>query len=69
MLNTDLKILSKILANRLKEVMPSIIKTNQGYGVKERDIADTTISIKDTIRSCMKEQRWVYYQFRLRESI
>ncbi len=50
MLNTDLKILSKILANRLKEVMPSIIKTNQGYGVKERDIADTTISIKDTIR-------------------
>ncbi len=50
MLNTDLKILSKILANRLKEVMPSIIKTNQGYGVKERDIADTTISIKDMIR-------------------
>jgi len=50
MLNTDLKILSKILANRLKEVMPSIIKTNQVYGVKGRDIADTTISIKDTIR-------------------
>uniref|UniRef100_A0A672R4V8 Reverse transcriptase domain-containing protein n=1 Tax=Sinocyclocheilus grahami TaxID=75366 RepID=A0A672R4V8_SINGR len=50
MLNTDLKILSKILANRLKEIMPSIIKTNQVYGVKGRDIADTTISIKDMIR-------------------
>ncbi len=50
MLNTDLKILSKILANRLKEVMPSIITSNQVYGVKGRDIADTTISIKDMIR-------------------
>lgn len=50
MLNTDLKILAKILANRLKEVMPSIIKTNQVYGVKGKDIADTTISIKDMIR-------------------
>lgn len=50
MLNTDLKILSKVLANRLKEIMPSIIKTNQVYGVKGRDLADTTISIKDTIR-------------------
>lgn len=49
MLNTDLKILAKILANRLKEIMPKIIKTNQVYGVKGKDIADTT-SIKDTIR-------------------
>jgi hypothetical protein len=30
--------------------MPSIIKTNQVYGVKGRDIADTTFSIKDMIR-------------------
>lgn len=49
MLNTDLKILAKVLANRLKEVMPSIIKTNQAYGVKGRDIADITMSIRDTI--------------------
>lgn len=54
MLNTDLKILSKVLANRLKEVMPKIIKTNQAYGVKGRDISDTTLSIKDII-SYMKE--------------
>lgn len=56
MLNTDLKILSKILANRLKEVMPKIIGTNQAYGVKGRDIADVTISIKDTIRY-MREKK------------
>ncbi len=56
MLNTDLKILSKVLANRLKEVMPKIIKTNQAYGVKGRDIADTTISVKDII-SYIKEKK------------
>ncbi len=49
MLNTDLKILAKVLANRLKEVMPSIITTNQAYGVKGRDIADITMGIRDTI--------------------
>lgn len=50
MLNADLKILSKVLSNRLKEVMPGIIKTNQAYGVQGRDIADTTFSIKDSLR-------------------
>ena len=55
MLNTDLKILTKVLANRLKEVMPTIIKTNQVYGVKGKDIADTTLSIIDRIRY-MKEK-------------
>ena len=56
MLNTDLKILAKVLANRLKEVMPSIIETNQAYGVKGRDIADITMSIRDTIWY-MKEKK------------
>lgn len=49
MQNTDLKILAKVLANRLKEVMPNIIETNQAYGIKGRDIADITMSIRDTI--------------------
>lgn len=49
MLNTDLKILAKVLANRLKNVLPSIIETNQAYGVKGRDIAETTSSIRDII--------------------
>lgn len=55
MLNTDFKILAKILANRLKEVIPSIIKTNQAYSIKGKDIADITMSIRDTIRY-MKEK-------------
>lgn len=49
MLNTDFKILAKVLANRLKNVVPSIIETNQAYGVKGRDIADITSSIRDII--------------------
>lgn len=40
MLNTDMKILAKILANRLNKVLPTIITTNQAYGIKGRDIAD-----------------------------
>ncbi len=56
MLNTDLKILAKVLANRLKEVMPSIIETNQAYRVKLIDIADIKMSIRDTIWY-MKDKR------------
>lgn len=40
MQNTDYKILAKILANRLKKVIPNIITTNQAYGVLNRDISD-----------------------------
>lgn len=40
--------------------MPSIIKTNQVYGVKGRDIADTTISIKDTIRYMNEKKKRVF---------
>lgn len=42
MLNTDLKILAKVLANRLNKILPKIIITNQAYGVNGRDIADIT---------------------------
>lgn len=47
MLNTDMKILAKILANRLNKVLPTIITTNQAYGIKGRDIADITSGIRD----------------------
>lgn len=49
MFNADLKILAKVLANRLKNVLPSIIETNQAYGVIGRDIADITSSIRDVV--------------------
>ncbi len=41
--------MAKVLANRLKEVIPSIIETNQAFIVKGRYIADIKRSIRDTI--------------------
>lgn len=49
MLNTDYTILTKVLANRLKKVVPNIIKTNQAFAVLNRDISDTINSIRDQI--------------------
>lgn len=60
MLNTDLKILAKVLADRLKKVLPTIIKTNQSYGVKGRDIADTISSIRDLIGYMREEKKSGY---------
>lgn len=57
MLNTDLKILTKILSNRLKNVLPKIIETNQAYGVTGRDIADTTSSIRDIVSFLNEKNR------------
>lgn len=50
MLNADLK----ILAIRLKNVLPKIIEANQAYGVTGRDIANITKGIRD-IMSILKE--------------
>ncbi len=41
LLNTDYKILTKVLANRMKRVIGDIIQTTQSYSVPGRDIADT----------------------------
>ena len=41
MLNTDLKILAKILANRLQTVLPSLICPEQTCAVKGRTIQDS----------------------------
>lgn len=49
MLNTDYKILAKILANRMKKVIPNIITTNQAYSVLNRDISDTVCNIRDLV--------------------
>lgn len=57
MLNTDLKILSKILANRMKNILPKIIVTNQAYGVRGRDIADITSGVRDIISYLNETQK------------
>lgn len=49
MLNTDYKILTKILANRVKYVIKDIISSTQAYALPGRDISDTLMSIRDTI--------------------
>ncbi len=60
MLNTDYKILAKILANRLKIVVPNIITTNQTYAVIKRDITDVINNIRDIIWY-MKEEKETGY--------
>lgn len=49
MLNTDFKILAKVLANRLRKVLPKIISTTQAYGIQDKDILDIVQSIRDTM--------------------
>lgn len=60
MLNTDFNILAKVLANRLRNVMPNIIETNQAYGVKGKDIADVTSSIRDIVGYIKEEEKSAY---------
>ncbi len=60
MLNTDFKILSKILANILKKILPNIIETNQAYAIKGRDITDTVSSIRDVVSYMLEERKSGY---------
>ena len=49
LLNNDYKIIAKILANRLKKVLGSIISSTQAYSVPGRDIADIICTMRDVI--------------------
>lgn len=49
LLNSDYKILTKVLANRMKRVIGDIIQTTQSYSIPGRDIADTIGTIRDVI--------------------
>ena len=49
MLNTDYKILARVMANRMKRVIGTVVGNTQAYSIPGRDIADTISSIRDTI--------------------
>ncbi len=49
LLNTDYKIFAKLLANRLKSRMHSVINHDQSYCVPDRSIHDNILLIKDII--------------------
>ena len=55
MLNNDYKILARVLANRIKGVIGTVVGNTQAYSIPGRDIADTVSSIRDTIQH-MKAQ-------------
>lgn len=60
LLNTDYKILTKILANRVIKVIGTIVGNTQTYSIPGRDIADLIITIKDTVRNMsLDEGVWV----------
>ena len=57
LLNVDYKILSKIMANRLKDIMNKLVPTSQKCGVKGRFISDILITIDSIIRNYENENK------------
>ena len=49
LLNTDYKILAKVLANRLKSVINDVVQEDQSYSVPDRSIYDNISIIRDSI--------------------
>ena len=49
LLNVDYKIIAKVITNRFKRIMPLIIETDQSCGVKNRNIYDNLVVVRDAI--------------------
>ena len=60
LLCTDQKILTKILANRLKQILPNIISKEQNYSVPQRTIFNNLFLIRDLIKY-QKEKKNKFY--------
>ena len=56
MLNSDNKIYTKIMANRLQKVLPTIIHHTQMGFMKEKMVADNIIRIMEALQTCEKEE-------------
>ncbi len=55
LLNTDYKILTKVFANRIKEIVGSIISSSQAYSIPGTDITDTVRTIRNVVDSMEKD--------------
>jgi len=51
--NIGYKIITKVIANRLKGILPAIIPENQGGFIKGRQITDNIILVQKAIHSSM----------------
>ena len=56
MLNGDYKVLARVLANRVKQVIGKVVGSTQAYSIPGRDIADTISSIRDTIEYMKRDK-------------
>jgi hypothetical protein len=56
--NTSYKLVTKIIANRLKEILPGIIPENQGGFIKGRQILDNIVLVQEAIHSsCQRKEK------------
>ena len=55
LINVDTKIMTKVIASRIKNVLPDIIHPNQTGYVKDRFIGETIQSIYDVMDFAVKE--------------
>ena len=56
----DYKILTKILANRLKYILPDIISTEQNWSIPNRTIFDNLFVIRDIITYTKQKNNHFY---------
>ena len=57
LLNVDYKILTKVLANRVKGVIGEIVQPTQSYSIPGRDISDTIATVRDVIEYLKRDGR------------
>ena len=56
LLQVDYKIIARVMANRFKKVLPSLVSENQSCCVLGKDIADTICNIRDIIDLVEKDE-------------
>jgi hypothetical protein len=54
--NSSYKILTKIIANQLKPLLPKLISENQGGFLKDKQITDNIVLVQEAIHSSKKSK-------------